>query len=306
LHPLQLSREEGYDQQVSSAPGTSTSASSAADPVPTGSGGPTADATADPSDDTVEPAPATAEPVGTVAADPSVGTAAHPGDDPTDPESSRPQCNGQQGEGLRERKKRRARSDMHRAALELVADQGLAGVTVEMISERAGVSPRTFFNHWSTKETAILGISIDEASDLVALYRQRPEQEGAREALRNMMREGAATAENEQDLRDLKKRVMKREPQLHAISAGRTARTQIELVAAYEERLLRDESRESEQGDGIGGSSLLDPHARAVVAVQLAFALMHSAFILSMSHGTSLSDEFDELLSYEDSELLRF
>ena len=48
--------------------------------------------------------------------------------------------------GLRELKKRQSRTAMHRAALELVNEHGLGGVTVEAIAQRAGVSTRTFFN----------------------------------------------------------------------------------------------------------------------------------------------------------------
>ena len=62
--------------------------------------------------------------------------------------------------GLRERKKRQSRIAMHRAALELVHEHGLSGVTVEAIAQRAGVSTRTFFNHWTTKESAIIGFIL--------------------------------------------------------------------------------------------------------------------------------------------------
>src|SRR5699024_11026365 len=60
--------------------------------------------------------------------------------------------------GLRERKKHQSRIAMHRAALELVHEHGLSGVTVEAIAQRAGVSTRTFFNHWTTKEPAIIDV----------------------------------------------------------------------------------------------------------------------------------------------------
>jgi AcrR family transcriptional regulator len=223
-------------------------------------------------------------------------------------EATSQDCRAQHGEGLRARKRRRVRDDTHRAALELVAERGLGNVTVEMISERAGVSPRTFFNHWSTKETAILGISADDANELPVQFRRRPAEEGARDALRAAMRETVDVdldvADGAQDLRALRKKVMQQEPQLHAISAGRTARMQVDLVAAYEERLVSTGEVPAEDDGTLPGG--LGVHGRAVVAVQLAFALLHSAFILSMSHGTRMVDELDELLAYEDSELLRF
>ena len=52
------------------------------------------------------------------------------------------------------------------AAVDLVLEHGVDSTTVEQICNRAGVSQRTFFNHFKTKELAIIGDdlpSIDEA-----------------------------------------------------------------------------------------------------------------------------------------------
>lgn len=60
-------------------------------------------------------------------------------------------------EGLRERKKRATRRALSDAALRLAMDRGVANLTVEEISEAAGVSARTFFNYFSDKEQALFG-----------------------------------------------------------------------------------------------------------------------------------------------------
>lgn len=44
------------------------------------------------------------------------------------------------------------------SAAELAEDNGLVAATVEAIAERAGVSRRTFFNYFASKEDAILGL----------------------------------------------------------------------------------------------------------------------------------------------------
>jgi AcrR family transcriptional regulator len=59
--------------------------------------------------------------------------------------------------GLRERKKQARRGALIDAAQRLVTEHGLDAVTVEMISAEAGVSPRTFFNYFESKDDAVLG-----------------------------------------------------------------------------------------------------------------------------------------------------
>lgn len=56
----------------------------------------------------------------------------------------------------REHRKRLTRRALREAALELALERGLAAVPVETIAARAGVSTRTFFNYFDTKEDAVL------------------------------------------------------------------------------------------------------------------------------------------------------
>ncbi|AEI12624.1 TetR/AcrR family transcriptional regulator [Cellulomonas gilvus] len=59
--------------------------------------------------------------------------------------------------GLRERKKRARREALVDATQRLVERDGLDAVTVEAICEAAGVSTRTFFNYFESKDDAVLG-----------------------------------------------------------------------------------------------------------------------------------------------------
>lgn len=65
---------------------------------------------------------------------------------------------------LRDRKRTETWASLHYCAATLTLEQGADRVTVEEIARRSNVSPRTFFNYFSTKEDAILGLqepSID-------------------------------------------------------------------------------------------------------------------------------------------------
>lgn len=59
--------------------------------------------------------------------------------------------------GLRERRTLRTANALAAAARRLTADAGLAGFTVERLCEEVGVSRRTFFNYFASKEDAVLG-----------------------------------------------------------------------------------------------------------------------------------------------------
>jgi AcrR family transcriptional regulator len=92
---------------------------------------------------------------------------------------------------LRERKKLATRRLLRRAALELVAERGLANVTVEDIAEAAQVSPRTFFNYFPSKEAVLFGGYEERADALRDRVATRSPGMSAIDVLRAVMAEDA-------------------------------------------------------------------------------------------------------------------
>ena len=58
--------------------------------------------------------------------------------------------------GLRARRRLDTHAEIHQAALELFEKQGVRETTVQQIADRAGVSSRTFFRYFTSKEQAAL------------------------------------------------------------------------------------------------------------------------------------------------------
>ncbi len=63
--------------------------------------------------------------------------------------------------GLRERKRRQRRASIVAVARRRTLADGLGGFTVEQLCDEIGISRRTFFNYFPSKEDAVLGHSDD-------------------------------------------------------------------------------------------------------------------------------------------------
>jgi AcrR family transcriptional regulator len=95
--------------------------------------------------------------------------------------------------GLRERKKRATRAALADAALRLCVEHGVAAVTVEQVAADAGVSSRTFFNYFSSKEEAVVAGDGATAAAFVTAFADRPTDEPVLDALRQALLEVLAS-----------------------------------------------------------------------------------------------------------------
>jgi len=84
----------------------------------------------------------------------------------------------------REKHKSRTRQALRQAALELFAAQGFDTTTTEEIAERAGVSVRTFFRYFPTKELVLFFGRYDFIQDFVANLLNQPKSSRDFDAMR--------------------------------------------------------------------------------------------------------------------------
>lgn len=69
-----------------------------------------------------------------------------------------------------ERRRRRNRQALIDAAIELFQQRGLRGAKIEEICARADVAPRTFFNHFETREHLYAAIAEQRARQAAEMY----------------------------------------------------------------------------------------------------------------------------------------
>ncbi len=78
---------------------------------------------------------------------------------------------------LPQRKRQLVRQEIARAAWLLFAERGYEDTTVAEIARAAGISRRSFFRYFSSKEDVVVGTSDALAEDVLAAFARRPAAE---------------------------------------------------------------------------------------------------------------------------------
>ncbi len=137
--------------------------------------------------------------------------------------------------GLRERKKSETRRAITETALKLAVEIGPSHVTVEAIAASAGVSPRTVFNYFGTKDEAILGIDPASRAENIERLSSRPLDEAPLESLRLILRERITTVDETGEYWRTRAELVRNHPHLRAAQiASQVAleREMAEVIAA--------------------------------------------------------------------------
>ena len=156
---------------------------------------------------------------------------------------------------LRERKKLATRRLLRRAALELVAERGLANVTVEDIAQAAEVSPRTFFNYFPSKEAVLFGGDPERAAELRERVAHGAPGRSALDALRVVLTQDSEAMADE--LRSLggdpadwlrRMKVARTDPHVRAAHAAQMAMIERAIAEGLAARLGADQETDPYPG----------------------------------------------------------
>ncbi len=150
--------------------------------------------------------------------------------------------------GLRERKRQATRRAIQLAVIDLVAERGLEGTTVDEISRVADVSPRTFFNYFASKEEAVVGdLPALPAPEYIERFVAAGGSQPLLDGLAEFIVETIGVETQDQELMQRRKDVLHQYPQLFAIRLGRMRKVEEELAAIIARRIQTSGTTDSQE-----------------------------------------------------------
>lgn len=181
---------------------------------------------------------------------------------------------------LREKKRRQVQATIEHAALELMTELDYETVTVAQICEAAGVSRRTFFNYFGSKEAVVLGPAPEPPADAVLEEFLDSPRADVLGDLVQMMTTTLYERQPDHDLAARKRRaaIVHRTPDLARLHIERVAAANQSLTALVARRLRNQQQRRTgAPPSGPAGGEDLESHAAFIVSLWMgvAFYAMH-------------------------------
>lgn len=184
---------------------------------------------------------------------------------------------------LWERQRAAARDEITRVALGLFLSEGFDAITVDQIVTSAGISRRSFFRYFGTKEDIVLGDLVARGALIAEAVAARPADEGPWEALRAGLESSAETTMPDVDAGLALGRMLLETPSLRARLLEKRLRWQEMLVPLIAARM----------NEGEGSAHL---RASAIVAAALACLDAASEAWIESDGATDLAALYDEAI----------
>jgi AcrR family transcriptional regulator len=138
---------------------------------------------------------------------------------------------------LADRRRDLVARDIRRTALALFDERGFEAVWVRDIADAVGMSARTFFRYFASKDDILLDYQRHLQDRLCAALRGRPADEGAVTALRNAFIATSTVAPEDHDAVVARARVLAAAPALRARAQGERASGSREIACLLAERM---------------------------------------------------------------------
>ncbi len=146
--------------------------------------------------------------------------------------------------GLQRRKRELVRDEIARVAWDLFGSQGYEATTVDEIARAAGVSRRTFFRYFSSKEDVVVGTSDALAEAILAAFARRPRREPPLVAIQRAIRPVVVSRLAEAGQARAVIRLLRESRTLRRAMLERHARMEERLAALLARRLGTDPRRD--------------------------------------------------------------
>jgi AcrR family transcriptional regulator len=188
---------------------------------------------------------------------------------------------------LRERTRRAVQAELLEAAERLILSQGYEATNIDQVATEAGMSRRSFFRYFSSKEDLVLGRYERIGEQWIEALTSRPLDEPLWTSMRRVMDVMIESISDEQQARRLAamRRVVNSSPSLRAGQLERFDRVQYALA---------DLARGRAELAGLPWATN-DPAPRAIVGA--AFACFMAAHAVAGDRGDLLADAVDRAMA---------
>lgn len=183
--------------------------------------------------------------------------------------------------GLRERKKLQRRQEIEVAALGLFEADGFEQTTIDAITAEVGISPRTFFYYFATKEDVVLADYARRLARIIEELTRRPDELGPWASLRVSFVVVAADYETEREQLIRRFGIIAANPSVYARSLQLQAGWEDALTEALSERIERSSGTATGSASSPASSPATGPATGPAIEPRLlaasALALMRSS-----------------------------